>query len=310
METNLLRGTGLTLSAIGLGASSLGGGVFGDVCEPVAINTVHAALACGVTLIDVSPFYGNTRAETVLGKALIGVPRDRFVLSTKVGRYGGDVFDFSPERVQQSVEESLGRLGLDYIDILHAHDVEYGDLEFIASETVPALHRVVEQGKARCVGATGYPLAALGRMLESSQINCVLSYNHCSLNDTSLLDVLPEWEEKGIGVISAGALSQGLLIEGELPAWHPAPSLVRQTCARMVRFLISQDVDPASFAVRFATLQKGISSTLIGAKSPEQIESAVRAAEEPMDYALLEKVLDILAPIHNIGWQTGRAENN
>jgi L-galactose dehydrogenase len=310
MKKNSLGSTGITVSAIGFGASSLGGGVFGQVEEADAITAVHAALASGITLIDVSPFYGHTRAESVLGKALKGISRDRFLLSTKVGRYGDDLFDFSPERVRSSIDESLARLGLDSVDLLHVHDVEYGDLSSIAEQTVPELHRIVVAGKARFIGVTGYPIAALRTLTRSSRVDCVLSYNHCALNDTTLLDQLPEWNGSGIGVISGGALSQGLLTETELPPWHPAPPAVREACARAVRFLRAEGADPAAFAIQFSASQPGIASTLIGITSARQVEAAVRALEIPIDAELLRATLRILEPIHNRTWYTGRPENN
>jgi len=310
MKQNVLGKTGLQVSAIGLGASSLGGGVFGDVDEALAIRTVHAALACGVTLIDVSPFYGHTRAETVLGKALKGISRDRFILSTKVGRYGDDEFDFSAGRVARSIDESLQRLGIEYVDILHAHDVEYGDLKIIAEETIPTLRRVVAEGKSRYVGVTGYPLTALNSVITHSEVDCVLSYNHCTLNDTTLLDFLPAWQERDIGIINAGAFSQGLLTSDKLPDWHPAPEDVRRVCSEAVHVIRSEGGDLATLAIQYATLQPGIASTLAGVTRPQEIEAAVKALETPVDEELLKTVVQILEPIHNHGWQTGRPENN
>jgi L-galactose dehydrogenase len=271
---------------------------------------VHAALACGITLIDVSPFYGNTRAESVLGKALKRVSRDRFLLSTKVGRYGDDSFDFSPARARRGIEESLVRLGLDYVDLLHVHDVEYGDLSSIAEQTIPELHRIAASGKARWIGVTGYPLAALHTLTRTASVDCVLSYNHCALNDTTLLDRLPEWTRSGIGVINAGAFSQGLLVGTVLPLWHPAPPNVRKACADAVNFLRCRGADPATLAIQYASTQPGIASTLIGVINAHQVEAAVRAAETPIDDELLREALGILEPIHNHTWKTGRAENN
>src|SRR5271154_4649373 len=175
MTANALGQTGLMLTPISLGASSLGGGVFGPVAQQDAIRTVHLALDHGVRLIDVAPFYGETRAESVLGKALRGVQRDRYVLATKVGRYGDTEFDFSGERVQRSMNESLQRLGVEYVDLIQAHDVEYGDLSQIETETICALHRLVEKGTARFVGATGYPLKPLRRLAEEARLDTVLS---------------------------------------------------------------------------------------------------------------------------------------
>src|SRR5579862_1979039 len=98
MRYNLLGKTGLTVSQLGLGASPLGG-VFRDIDEAEGIRTVHTAIDLGINFIDVSPYYGLTKAETVLGKALREIPRDTYILATKVGRYGQDLFDFSAERV-------------------------------------------------------------------------------------------------------------------------------------------------------------------------------------------------------------------
>src|SRR3954451_7370036 len=110
MEYRQLGNTGLRVSVVGFGASPFGGN-FGAVEESTAIRTLHRSFDLGVNLVDVSPYYGLTTAETVLGKALHGIDRDRYILATKVGRYGEAEFDFSADRVTRSVDESLGRLG-------------------------------------------------------------------------------------------------------------------------------------------------------------------------------------------------------
>ena len=148
------------MSALGLGAAALGG-EYGAIDPGVARATVHAALDAGITLIDVSPYYGRTAAETVLGSALRGVPRDSYVLATKVGRYDVDSFDFSAARVVRSVEESLGRLRTDHVDLIQCHDIEFGDLSQIVEETLPALRGLQEKGLVRSVGVTGFPLSIL-----------------------------------------------------------------------------------------------------------------------------------------------------
>ena len=117
----------MRLSNLGFGASSLGG-VFHDIREQEGIEAVHVAVDNGINFIDVSPYYGHLKAETVLGKALKDIPRDKYYLSTKVGRYGKDgvnLWDYSAERVTQSVYESMERLHIDYIDIINVHDVEF-----------------------------------------------------------------------------------------------------------------------------------------------------------------------------------------
>ncbi len=135
MEYRTLGKTGLDVSILSFGASSLGS-VFRPINEEDGIRAVHVALDRGVNFIDCSPFYGLTRAETVLGKAL------KDVLATKVGRSGENVFDFSAERVMRSVDESLARMGIDYIDVIQCHDIEYGSLDQVVEETLPALRPV------------------------------------------------------------------------------------------------------------------------------------------------------------------------
>ena len=105
MQYNEIVKTGMKVSNLGFGASSLGG-VFHGICEDEAIQAVHTAVDGGINFIDVSPYYGHLKAETVLGKALKDIKRDRYVLSTKVGRYGKDgvnYWDYSAKRAKESV---------------------------------------------------------------------------------------------------------------------------------------------------------------------------------------------------------------
>lgn len=309
MEYRTLGKTGLKVSALSFGASSLGG-VFKPVDESVAIRTVHAALELGVNFIDVSPFYGYTKAEEVLGKALKGVPRDRYYLATKVGRYGDAAFDFSAQRSKTSVDESLRRLGVDYVDIIQSHDNEYGDLKQVANETIPALRQLQEQGKARFVGVTGYPLKIFRTILDSVDVDTILSYNHYTLNDTTLAGLLPWLHQKGVGIINASPVSQGLLTNHDLPAWHPASEDIRRACADAAAYCRSQGTDIAKVAMQFSVGNPGIHTTLVGTANPTNIEKNVRWIEEPVDKALLANVNKILSGIKDRGWVLGRPENN
>jgi L-galactose dehydrogenase len=221
--------TGLSLSLLGYGASPLGG-VFGPVDQEDANRCVRAALDAGINYIDVAPYYGLTRAEAVLGNALRGIPRDDYVLSTKVGRYGHRDFDFSAARVVASVDESLTRLGVDHVDIVLCHDVEYGDLNQIATETLPALkERVVGAGKARFLGFSGLPLAIYPRIIGAAPglVDVILSYCHHTLADTSLDTVLPYLHARGVGVINASPLGMGLLSAARPPTGTSPAALAR-----------------------------------------------------------------------------------
>ena len=309
MEYRTLGKTGLKVSALSFGASSLGG-VFKPVDESVAIRTVHTALESGINFIDVSPFYGYTKAEEVLGKALKGIPRDRYFLATKVGRYGDAEFDFSAKRSAASIDESLQRLGIDYVDIIQSHDNEYGVLNQVVNETIPALRQIQKQGNARFVGITGYPLKIFDTILSSTEVNTILSYNHYSLNDTTLAGLLPWLREKGVGIINASPVSQGLLTNHELPAWHPAPEDVRKACADAAAYCRSQGTDIAKLAMQFSLSNPEIHTTLVGTADPANIVKNVKWIEEPIDKVLLGNVQRILAAIKDHGWVLGRPENN
>jgi len=314
MHLRPLGKTGLQVSALSYGASSLGG-VFHDVDEQDGIRTVHTALDLGVNLIDVSPFYGLTTAETVLGKALRGIPRHRYVLATKCGRYGAkpEDFDFSPPRITRSVDESLARLGLDYLDIIQVHDMEFGDIRQIVGETIPALAKLKERGKTRFVGITGLPLAMFVKVAQQvppRTIDTILSYCHYELNDTSLLKILPTMDKLGIGVMNASPLGMGLLSLRGTPKWHPAPDEVKHRCRQAAEHCHAAGTSIIKLAVQFAVAQPRIATTFVGTANPKNIAQNIAWLSEPIDQHLLAEVLAILKPIHNVTWPQGRSENN
>jgi L-galactose dehydrogenase len=310
VEYRVLGKTGLKVSALGFGASSLGGGVFRPVEESEAIRSVHTALDLGINIIDVSPFYGYTRAETVLGKALKQIPRDRYYLATKVGRYGDQDFDFSAKRVTASIDESLARMGVEYVDIIQSHDNEYGDLDQVVNETIPALRKLQQKSKARFVGVTGYPLKIFSYILARTEVDSILSYNHYSINDTTLAELLPFLESKNVGVISASPVSQGLLTNQGTPGWHPAPDRVKKLCAQAASYCREQGSDISKLAMQFALANPRIATTLVGTASPINITKNAQWIEEPIDRQLLAKVQEILRPIQDETWIVGKAENN
>ncbi len=166
MEYRKLGRTDLEVSILGFGTAPLGN-VYGTTDPSEGRRAVHSAIENGINFFDSSPYYGVTLSEERLGEALVG-RRDKVVLATKCGRYGLAAFDFSAARLTASIDESLRRLRTDRIDLLQAHDVEFGDVEQVIHETVPAMRRIQEQGKARYIGITGYPLKTLLRIAERS----------------------------------------------------------------------------------------------------------------------------------------------
>ncbi|NOU96416.1 aldo/keto reductase [Paenibacillus sp. LMG 31456] len=309
MQYRKLGKTGLDVSILSYGASSLGS-VFRDANEEEGIRTVHSAVDHGINLIDVSPYYGLTKAETVLGKAIKQLPRDKFLLSTKAGRYGSDTFDFSGKRIISSIEESLQRLNTDYVDMLFLHDIEFVSSKQIIEEAIPALHQLKEQGKIRYSGISGLPVQLFETMLPQIEVDVILSYCHYSLNDTSLLSLLPLIKQQQIGLVNASPLSMGLLGTRGAPEWHPGSQELKDICRKAAEHCASKGVDIAKLAVQFSTSNEQIPTTLVSTANPDNISKNIAWTEEPIDEELLKEVLAILAPIHNQSWVSGRPEYN
>jgi L-galactose dehydrogenase len=311
MEQRTLGKTGLKVSALSFGTSSLGS-AFRPIDEADGLRAVRVSLDGGINCLDSSAFYGLTKAETLLGKALRGVQRDSYVLITKCGRYGFEPkdFDFSARRVTASVDESLQRLGVDYVDVIMAHDIEFGDARQIIAETIPALRKVQKSGKARHVGVSGLPLKLFKRVAEAVDLDVIMSYCHYGLNDNSLADFIPFFKSKGIGVMSASPLAMRLLSHSETPDWHPAPPEVRQICALAVEYCRKRGENIERLALQYALANRDIATITVGSADPENMRRNITWAGEPMDRQLLMEVQEILEPIHNVTWPCGRPENN
>ena len=309
MQYRPLGRTGLNVSVLSFGASSLGS-VFRAVSLDECIDTVHAALDGGINFIDVSPAYGATLAELRLGRALEGVARDRYLLATKIGSYSesrGD-YDYSRASTERSVEHSLKRLGVDYVDLIQCHDIEFADHNQILNETLPTLQRLKAQGLVRHVGITGLPLGIFRAILDRAEpglIETILSFCHYELNDTSLADHLPYLTEKGIGIINASPTGMGLLTERGAPSWHPASEHLKAGCRKAVEHCKARGVDIVKLAVQFCCANEQIATTLVGTASAQNIRDNIAYASEPLDEVLLAEVLEILKPVHNHNFTRG-----
>lgn len=294
---------------LGLGAAPLGG-VFGELDEADGIATVHAAFDAGINYVDVSPYYGVLKAETVLGKALKTLSRDRFILSTKVGRYNDNKFDFSAERVTRSVDESLQRLNVDYIDLILCHDIEFVDINQVVEEALPALLKVRDGGKVQFVGFSGLPLAIYQKVLDRINVDAIITYCHYALNDQSLTDMLPYLQAKQVGIINASPLGMGLLTNRPPPAWHPANAEIKAACAAAATLCRERGTDIAALGLQFALSNNAFASTLSGIANRQQLAQNLACVGVEPDPDLLRDVLALLEPIHNQTWPNGRPENN
>lgn len=298
----------MEVSALSFGASSLGG-VFHSIKEQEAIEAVFMAIECGMNFIDVSPYYGHYKAETVLGKALKQIPRDKYYLSTKVGRYGKDgvnTWDYSAKRAVESVYESMERLNVEHIDLINVHDIEFADLEQVAKETVPALVELREKGVVSYVGITDLQLENLKWVIENVEegsIDSILNFCHNCLNDDKLTDFLDFFEERGIGVINASPLSMGLLSQRGIPDWHPAPKPLVEACSKAAEFCTEQGYPIEKLAIQYSIQNPRIASTLFSSANPQNVKRNVEWAMEPIDMQLVEKVREIIGNQFRVSWK-------
>ena len=312
MIYNVLGKTGLHVSKIGFGCGPLGN-AFGTVGPDAAVRAVHCAVERGINYFDVAPFYGLTLAEKRLGEALAG-KRDSIVIATKAGRYGLSLetgFDFSAGRIYRSIDESLSRLKTDYIDLYQLHDIEFGDKKQIINESIPAMVRLKESGKIRYVGITGYPLHILRDVAEVTDIDTILSYCRYNLMDTSMDDVVtPLAKQKGLGLINASPLHQGILTDSGPPDWQFAPKRVKTMGENVARFCRERGTGIIQQAMHFAFGHDYVASTLVGMSSEEEVKENVRFLETKPDMELLTAVREMIKPVANVVWKSGRPEND
>ncbi len=309
MKLRPLGATGLQLPWLSFGASSLGQ-EFRAIDLGEALRSVHVALDLGMNFIDTSPFYGKGMSECLLGIALKGIARDRYYLGSKLGRYDRDHFDFSARRVVESVDVSLHRMGVDYLDIMLCHDIEFVEMSQIVEETLPALRKIQKQGKVRFVGISGYPMNIFRYVLDRTELDVVLSYNHYTLQNTMLADLVPYLQSKQVGIMNAAPFSARLLTNAVLPPWHKATPEVRAVARQAAEHCTARGVDIAQLALQYSLANEDMATCIVGSANPENVKLWAKWADMPLDNQLLAEVLDILRPIHDWFYIEGRPENN
>ena len=253
----------MELSLISMGGSGYGN-VYGQINEAQSLDSVHYAIDRGINYIDTAYWYGQGSSELFLGKALKDIPREKYYIGTKVGRYELDVrnmFNFSAKKVTQSAEESLKRMELDYVDLLQVHDVEFApSIDVIVNETLPAVDRLRERGLCRFIGITGYPIKILRDILERSpvKIDSVLSYCRLTVWDPSLTEHFSYFQSKRIPLINASPIGMGLLATAPLQPWHPASDNIKEACANAVKYCEVEGVDISHLAVKYSASFKEV----------------------------------------------------
>lgn len=309
MEKRPLGNTGIELTKLSFGASSLGA-EFRSVDLSEVLKCVHVAIDSGMNFIDTAAYYGRGMSEVMLGRVLPEIPRQNYVLGTKLGRYAPQHFDFSPRRVAESVDISLERMKVDHLDIVLCHDIEFVDYQYVINETLPALRKQVELGKVRCIGVSGYPMNIFKGVMSQTDIDVLLTYNHYTLQNDMATELVPMCQDRGVGLINGAPFAARLLADSPLPEWHKATPMVRKIAADAAAHCRQAGSDIAKLALQFSIANENFASCVAGSANPDRIAQWVRWASEPTDTVLMAEVQQILEPIHNWFHIEGRPENN
>jgi D-threo-aldose 1-dehydrogenase len=295
-QTKPLGRTGLALPVFGLGTAPLG-----QYGEAEAVATVARAFERGVRFFDTAPFYTPRypgTAERAIGKALAGVPRDQYVLSTKVGRLvrdGTTVFDFSRDGVLTSLDESLARLGLDRVDILHVHDPDDHYREALDG-AFPAIIDLRAQGVIRALGAGMNQWQMLQAFSAHTDLDCCLLAGRYTLLEQPALAFLEHCRRRHIGVVLGGVYNSGVLASDLTPGttydYLPVTEAVLERARRLGALCQGYGVSLKSVAAQFPFAHPAVTSVVLGAEDVRQCEDNLDALAAQVPAALWHALLE------------------
>jgi D-threo-aldose 1-dehydrogenase len=310
-----LGATDLAITQMGFGGAPLGG-FRGEIAEPVALDTVQAALDAGLNYFDTSPFYGYGRSEHRFGHVLRALPREDYVLSTKVGRWlepldetnppgnhrpGGlpfqAVFDYSAAGAERSLEQSMARLGISKIDIIFIHDVDvftHGNPEEADRRCAEALKGcypyLAELRNAGVIGAIGVGLNETERSLRfarETDIDCILLAGAYTLLDqSSLAELLPLCLEKQISIVLGSPYNSGILVTGPEGAprynYKPASNRIIGRVRAIQEVCRRYEVPLSAAALQFPLAHEAIASVIPGGVSRAEVSENVALMAQPI----------------------------
>lgn len=299
--------TDLAVSALGFGSASIGN-LYSDVSLDQAVETVHAALAQGITLIDTAPQYGILLVEERLGVALAGVPRDQYVLSTKVGRpTGTEEMDFSADAVKRSIDGSLKRLKVDRVDILHLHDPNTPEqCRQAIEEAYPVLADLRRQGVIKAVGVGVNQWEPLIDFARDADFDCFVLAGRYTLLEQGALNALNAFQRRGISIFAAGVYNTGILArgpkEGVWYQYRAAPQHIIDRVRALQAVCEEFGVELPAAAVQFVRAHPANTALIIGSESPAQLAQTLAWWQVPIPRAFWEalrarNLIDPAAPI-------------
>ncbi len=277
--------TGLQVMPLGLGTAPLGN-LYAPVPDARARDTVRVALDAGLRFFDTAPLYGAGLAERRLGAALAAVPRDRYVLSTKVGRLvdaaGRIVPAYSREGVLRSIEASLGRLGVERLDVVHIHDPDDHFREAV-EDMFPVLSDLRAQGVIGAIGAGMNQWQMLWEFAQNAEFDCFLLAGRYTLLEQTAVDFLAHCQERGIGILIGGAFNSGILATGPVPGakynYSDAPEEVLARARWLQAICDRHGVPLRTAALRFCLAHPAVTAVVAGAAHPVELADHVAALE-------------------------------
>lgn len=296
--------SGIMVPRIGLGTAPLGN-LMGDVSSIDAAEVLRAALSgAEACLADTAPFYGAGLSEQRVGTGISIVEKSNVILSTKVGRRiiispGGVprvVQDFSYDGVMQSFDESLQRLGVDKIDIVHIHDPD-DDFEAALSGAYPALSKLKSEGLIGAISAGMNQWQMLSRFIDHVDFDGFLLAGRYTLLDRSAeKEFLPKCQRNNIGLIIGGVFNSGILADpfgNQSFDYQQAPAKLVARAQELDGMCRSRGVPLAAAALQFALRHPAVTGILVGVKTADEWTSNLRLAHLPIMEALWPELLEI-----------------
>ncbi len=310
VEYRELGKSGLEVSEIGFGAWAIGGDAWGPVEDDASIAAMQRALELGINFIDTADVYGDGHSEELVAKVIKG-RRDQVIVSTKGGLMGHHrdpsgtpVYD-RPEKVREALENSLRRLGTDYVDVYFDHI--WWDRHEETEAFIEALSQLKAEGKARAVGVSTDDFEYIKHFNKNGGLD-VVQLEYSILNRKAEREILPYLQEHGIGVVVRGPLQKGLLTgkftsdttfpEGDVRSGWPSEEWYTTDLARVdrLRELVGDGQTMGQLALRFVLSHPAISTAIPGGKTPGQVEQNAAASVRPLLSEQERQLIDEIAP--------------
>ena len=323
LDRTQIGSTGLRVTRLGIGGAPIGS-LFRTVSEDDACATVLRGLELGLNYIDTAPLYGHGVSEMRLGRVLKDVPRDSFVLSTKVGRVLNPVdsppvsphfpslpkleavFDYSRDGILRSLEESLVRLGLDRADITYIHDAD-DHWDQAMGEAYPTLADLRSQGVVKAIGVGMNKWEMEARFAREGDFDCfLLAGRYTLLDQSSLAELMPVCLEKNVSLVLGGPFNSGILASDLGPGatydYETAPVDIIEKARKTKDVCDRYAVPLKAAALQFGLLHPAVAATIPGPRSVAEVEENFRMAGHPIPVDLWaelkhEGLIDPLAPV-------------